>query len=91
MLSSEMVSIIYAVQMAAYLVTCLMVHKTINYFNPTLVIAIAFVYQGLATWLIGPSHLMRAFLPNQLKVVISGLILTGLAGSFTSIGAYTEM
>ena len=77
--------------MGAFLVTCLLVHKTLNAFNPTLVIGIAFMYQGLATWLIGPSHILRALLPNQLKVIISGLILTGLAGSFTSIGAYTEM
>ena len=77
--------------MGAFLLTCLLVHKTLNAFNPTLVIGIAFMYQGLATWLIGPSHILRALLPNQLKVIISGLILTGLAGSFTSIGAYTEM
>jgi MFS family permease len=77
--------------MGAFLLTCLLVHKTLNAFNPTLVIGIAFMYQGLATWLIGPSHILRAILPNQLKVIISGLILTGLAGSFTSIGAYTEM
>jgi MFS family permease len=77
--------------MGAFLLTCLLVHKTLNVFNPTLVIGIAFMYQGLATWLIGPSYILRALLPNQLKVIISGLILTGLAGSFTSIGAYTEM
>ena len=41
--------------------------------------------------MIGPSHMMRAVLANSIKVIVSGLVITGLAGSFTSIGAYTEM
>lgn len=77
--------------MAAFLLTCLSVHKALHSYNPTLVISVAFIFQALATWLIGPSHLLRNYLPNSLFVILSGLVLTGLAGSFTSIGAYTEM
>jgi hypothetical protein len=41
--------------------------------------------------LLGPSHFLSKFLPENLTMIILGLILIGLAGSFTSIGAYTEM
>jgi len=41
--------------------------------------------------LLGPSHIFSKFLPENLTMIVSGLILIGLAGSFTSIGAYTEM
>ena len=39
--------------------------------------------------MIGPSAFLK--IKNSLTPIISGLLLTGLAGSFTSIGAYTEM
>jgi len=42
-LSSEIVSIIYAVQMAGFLITCLIVNKAISIWNSTVVITIAFV------------------------------------------------
>lgn len=77
--------------MAAFLVTCLSVHKALSSWNPTIVISVAFIFQALATLMIGPSHLLRNYLANSLSVILSGLVLTGLAGSFTSIGAYTEM
>jgi hypothetical protein len=77
--------------MACFLVTCLFVHRVLAAFNPTIVIAVAFILQAIATLMIGPSHLLRAILPDKLSIIISGLVLTGLAGSFTSIGAYTEM
>ncbi len=77
--------------MGAFLITCLYVHKTISVINPTFVIAVAFIIQAIATWCIGPSYLLRNYLPNSLKLMIFGLVLTGLAGSFTSIGAYTEI
>lgn len=39
--------------------------------------------------MIGPSYILG--LPNELYIVIPGLFLTGLAGSFTAISAYSEM
>jgi hypothetical protein len=77
--------------MAAFLVTCLYVHKAVTKWNPTVVITICFVVQAIGTLFLGPSHIMSKFLPGNLTMIISGLILIGLAGSFTSIGAYTEM
>ena len=90
-INSEIVSLIYAIQMAGFLVTSLLVHRAMTSYNPTLVIAIAFLIQTVATVLTGPSYLLQSFLPNTLPVIISGLLLMGLADSFTSIGAYTEM
>jgi len=40
--SSEVVSLIYAIQMAGFLVTSLTVHKVLAHFNSTFVIAVAF-------------------------------------------------
>jgi len=34
---------------------------------------------------------MSAFLPNYLVVIFSGLFLTGLANTFTTISTYEEM
>lgn len=77
--------------MAAFLVTCLLVHKAVTRWNPTIVIAFCFLVQAIGTWFLGPSHILRKFLPQNLTMIILGLILIGLASSFTSIGAYTEM
>jgi MFS family permease len=90
-LTSEIVSIVYSVQMGGFLITSLFVHKALDQYVGTLVVLIAFGFQGLATWMIGPSHVFRAILPNNLAIIISGLLLTGLAGSFTAISAYSEM
>lgn len=89
--TSEIVSIIYAIQMGGFLVTSLFVHKALDQYVGTLIIIIAFIVQALATWLIGPSYLLGAIFPNSLGVIIPGLLLTGLAGSFSSIAAYSEM
>ncbi len=75
--------------MIGFLLTSLFVHKSLENFNSTLVISLCFLVQAFATFLIGPSSILK--LPNYLTIIISGLLLTGLAGSFTSIGAYTEM
>ena len=77
--------------MAAFLVTCLLVHKALTKWNPTVVVTLCFVVQAIGTLLLGPSHILGKFMPDNLTMIISGLILIGLAGSFTSIGAYTEM
>jgi hypothetical protein len=34
---------------------------------------------------------MSAFLPNYLVIIFSGLFLTGLANTFTTISTYEEM
>jgi len=77
--------------MAAFLITCLFVHKAVTKWNPTAVITLCFVVQAIGIVLLGPSHFLSKFLPENLTMIIMGLILIGLAGSFTSIGAYTEM
>ena len=77
--------------MAAFLVTCLLVHKAVSIWNPTLVITVCFLVQAIGIILLGPSHILSKFIPENLTMIIIGLILIGLAGSFTSIGAYTEM
>jgi hypothetical protein len=62
-------------------------HKVDN----TLLISLSQIVQGLASWLIGPSHIFSSFLPNKLIVIFSGLFLTGLANTFTTISTYQEM
>ena len=47
--------------------------------------------QGIGAFLVGPSYLMRSFLPNILPLIISGLVLIGLGGAFTAILSYEEM
>lgn len=46
---------------------------------------------SLASFLSGPSWLCRSFLDDSLPWIISGLLLTGLFTSFTTIGTYNEM
>ena len=75
--------------MAGFLITCLKVHKSVE--NMTSVIIICFIIQALGTLMIGPSYLLRRIIPDSLIVIVIGLFLIGLAGSYTSIGAYTEM
>lgn len=77
-----------------FMPTSLLVHKFFDsHTAPTtsLVIALAFLVQGTATWLIGPSYLLRSILPNELWITITGVFFTGVGGAFTSIGAYQEI
>jgi hypothetical protein len=75
--------------MAGFLLTCLLVHKSVE--NMTQMIVINFLIQALGTLMIGPSHLLRGLIPDSITMIVLGLFFIGLAGSFTSIGAYTEM
>lgn len=90
-LSSEAVSLCYALQMAGFLLPSLLVNRTVNRLGAPLVITAGFLLQSFAVWLLGPSHILRSILPNTLPVILGGLLLCGLTGSFTSIAAYTEM
>ena len=75
--------------MAGFLITCLFVHKSVE--NMTVVVVISFLFQAMGTLMIGPSYFLRKFLPDSLTIIVLGLLIIGLAGSYTSIGAYTEM
>ncbi len=94
-LSSNIISIIYSFQMLGFLPTSFLVPKLIHSIGIerhhlfTLLVGGGFLLQGLGTFLIGPSALFS--LPNTLKVIIAGLLLTGVGGTFTSIGSYQEM
>ena len=46
---------------------------------------------SLASFLSGPSWLCRSFMDDSLPWIISGLLITGLFTSFTTIGTYNEM
>jgi hypothetical protein len=41
--------------------------------------------------MIGPSYIMRSFLPNIIPIIVGGLVFTGLGGAFTAIISYEEM
>ena len=46
---------------------------------------------SLASFLSGPSWLCRGFIDDSLPWIISGLFMTGLFSTFTTIGTYNEM
>lgn len=78
--------------MFGFLVTSLIVHKVLSKFHQkavSLIIAIAFLFITLATFMIGPSSILK--MPNSLPLMIAGLLLTGLAGAFSAIPSYDEM
>jgi F0F1-type ATP synthase assembly protein I len=93
-LKPDIISLIYSVQIMGFMPTSLLVHKFFDAHSgplSTFVIALNFYVQGLATWCIGPSYLLRNILPNELYVTIPGIFFSGVGGAFTSIGAYQEI
>lgn len=77
--------------MAGFLVTSLFVHRIMSRYITTLVIAIGFLFSSVAIFLIGPSYLLRSLLPNDLLVIMAGLLLLGFASPFTCITTYSEI
>ncbi len=83
--------------MFGFLLVFFFVHKIMRYFGPkkqhllTGTVIFGFFVQAIATFLIGPSYIMRSFLPNILPVIVTGLVLTGIGGAFTLIISYEEM
>lgn len=60
-------------------------------FDNTLLVSLSQIFQGVASFLIGPSHLLSFILPDKWGIIMGGLILTGLANTFTTIATYQEM
>jgi uncharacterized membrane protein required for colicin V production len=89
--SSELCAIAYTIQFIAFLCVSPFCHKIMRMVDNTLLISLSQIFQGIASFLIGPSELMSSFLPNSLYVIFGGLFLTGLANTFTTIATYEEM
>ena len=89
--SPELCALAYAIQFVGFLSISPFCHKIMQKVDNTLLISISQIVQGVASFLIGPSQIMDSFLPNSLGVIFSGLFLTGLANTFTTISTYKEM
>ena len=96
-LGPDTIALIYSAQMAGFLPLSFFVHKIIHYFGPskhhllTGTVAFGFLLQATGTYMIGPSYILRSFLPNIIPLIVTGLVLTGLGGAFTAIISYEEM
>lgn len=60
-------------------------------FDNTLLVSLSQIFQGIASFLIGPSDLLSFILPDKWGVIMGRLILTGFANTFTTIATYQEM
>jgi MFS family permease len=89
--SPSIVSLFYTIQFVGYLIVSPFCHKILQRYNGTLLTVLSFYIIGIASFMIGPSYLLEEYLPNDIFIMISGLFLTGLATSFTTIGTYQEM
>ncbi len=74
-----------------YLAVSPFCHKFLEKYDGTLLCVISFYMISIGSFLGGPSWLCRSFLDDSLPWIISGLLLTGLFTSFTTIGTYNEM
>lgn len=66
-------------------------HKFLEKYDGTALCVISFYMISVASFLSGPSWLCRSFMDDSLSYIISGLLVTGLFTSFTTIGTYNEM
>ena len=87
--SPELCALFYTIQFIGFLCVSPFCHKIMHHVDNTLLISVSQILQGVASLLIGPSHLLG--LPNSLAVIVSGLFLTGIANTFTTISTYKEM
>jgi hypothetical protein len=71
------------------LITSPHVHKVIKRYNPIKLIIIAFVFQGIAVFLMGPSKKLN--IPNRMLFTAIGLILAGLTAPFVQVPSYPEL
>ena len=87
--SPSIIALFYTIQFLGYLLVSPFCHKFLERFNGTLLTVLSFYVIGIASFLIGPSDIMN--MPNSIYLIVSGLFITGLATSFTTIGTFQEM
>ncbi|TNV80437.1 hypothetical protein FGO68_gene7182 [Halteria grandinella] len=90
-LTSEIVSLIYSIQMAGFLFTSLFVHKALNQYVGFIILIASLLVQSLGVAMIGPSNLLSGIIPNELRIICLGLLFLGMANSYSSIVSYSEM
>lgn len=84
-----LVCLFYCLQCTGFLVTSPHVHKVINRQHPIKMIIVAFLFQALGVFLMGPSA--KLDLPNLMIFTAVGLVIAGLSSPFISIPSYPEM
>jgi hypothetical protein len=84
----SIVAIFYTIQFIGYLCISPFCHRFLEKYNGTLLTLLSCYVIGFSSFLIGPSDLFKEWLPNDIKIMIAGLLFTGLATSFTTIGTY---
>jgi MFS family permease len=89
----SIIALFYTIQFIGYLIVSPYCHKLLQIFNGTLCTLVCFYLLGIASLMAGPSYVLENVfpVPDTIALVIPGLILTGLATSFTTIGTYHEM
>ncbi|CDW90373.1 major facilitator superfamily [Stylonychia lemnae] len=87
--SPSIVSLIFACQNFALMITCFLVPKLTKKYNLFLCIIIAQIVQGFGAQLIGPSEFLK--IPNHISVMIIGLMINGMATNLSIIPPYKQL
>eukprot|EP00347_Sterkiella_histriomuscorum_P018430 403345538 len=88
-LKPYLVCLFYSLQCAGFLITSTQVHKIIKRAHPIKIIIVAFLFQSLGVFLMGPSE--KLSLPNLMIFTAIGLVIAGFSSPFISVPSYPEM
>ncbi|CDW81898.1 permeases of the major facilitator superfamily [Stylonychia lemnae] len=88
-LTANVVCLFYSIQCAGFLMTSPLMHKFIQRSDPMKMIIIAFMLQGVAVFLMGPSQKLN--IPNRMIFTAIGLGIAGFSAPFITIPSYPEL